>query len=198
MFQQQNTSKMKKSTLILLALAFSLTAFSQNRKAEKKLVGTWNLVEILNIDELVEQNVQIKEQLINKEIKEIEEILNDTTIDDFYLEQNLELQLEEYDEIKKNLNSETGKEQIRNEINEGSSGVGYVFKADNTYKALHDNSYGTWEIKNEGTVLQITTFSIETDLQIHTLSSKKLIVTELHNGGEAEMEVKMEFEKMKK
>lgn len=163
---------MKKTTLILLAFAISITAFSQNQKAEKKLIGTWELkkIEILNIDSLAEKMVEISRKNYDAQIESLQLAIPDQS--DTAVINQYEKMIENFEKEKQDVNAKTEKSFLKSNLTT-ISGIEFIFEKNGTYKESGSETAGTWQLTNKGKNLIIQQNG-EQKFTIKKLTNKKL------------------------
>jgi len=188
---------MKKINLLLIAILLVVTVSPQNRRAEKKLVGTWTLENIYleNADEFAQTILDMQVDLLDKQIALIENMIKDVEYED--VKQGYVEQLENLKTQKEEFTLESVKEEINNEFDNLKGNLQLIFNKDKTYKNITEGNEqeGTWQINNEGKELIITENERDISFSISKLTKKKLEMTFAEEQAEMKMKMRMKFSK---
>ncbi len=194
----KKTKNMKKINLLLIALLLVATVSAQNRKAEKKLVGTWTLVEIEleNADELAQTILDLQVGILEQQIIQLEDILKG--IEDETEKETYIAQLEELITMNEEFTLESVKEEFTKELDNLKETYILVFNKDKSSKSLLDNKEGTWKLNKKATELTITEGESDIVFSITELTKNKLDMVFEEEQGEMKVIMNMVFTKNKK
>ncbi len=186
---------MKKINLLLIAILLVVTVSAQNKKAEKKLVGTWTLqeVEVENIDELAQSVLDMQVEILEVQITMLENFVNET--EDEVEKQTYTEQLEELKSQKDEFTLEVIKESFTTEFNNLIGSLKLIFNKDKSYKSILDDKEGTWELYKKGKELIITEGDRDVVFEVLELSKTVLFLKIIENQGEIKIIMKMRFTK---
>ena len=189
---------MKKINLLLIAILLVVTVSAQNRRAEKKLIGTWTLeeVELENMDEIAQKMSDMYADIFDPLIAQLEEMIE--SIKEEEDKKSYIGQLEDLKKEKEEHNLENLKKEITQEFDYLTGNVKYVFNKDKTFKSLLDDKKGAWKINKKVTKLTMTEGEEDIIFHISKLTKNKLFVTIIEEQGEMTMRMNMTFTKNKK
>jgi len=189
---------MKKINLLLVAILLVVTVSAQNRRAEKKLVGTWTLENIYleNADEFAQTILGLYVGIFDQQISDLEDMIKEAENEDD--KNDYITKLEEVKKQKEDYSLETIKSEFKQELDNLIGSLQFLFNKDKTYKNISDDIDGTWKINKKATELIVKEGEREVVFHISKLTKDKLFVTILEEQGEIKMTLNMEFKKDKK
>ncbi len=173
-------------------------------KTDELIIGSWTFenIEILNHDELVEQQIKVSKIQIEKDIeslkKQIEESQDETT------NEVLEASLIQYKAALENLpaKAEEAKEMVKKQFDAIIGKATMTFSEDNSYERKlneSDLATGNWKLSEDKKSIIISEelegVKNEVTYTLEEVSENKLVLLLTEEEGDLKMEMKMELKK---
>lgn len=194
---------MKQFGFLLLTIFFLITV-SCSENAEKLIQGTWTFekIEILNHDELIENQINFSKEKLEKDISETKKKLDET--EDEITRDVLKSSLLQYETALKELpeRAKEAKENTLKGFEELKGKAKLVFKEDFKYEmnlSMEEKSEGSWKIDSKENILMLiettNNQTIERKHEIKKISKDKLIIVRVEEKQGMVMKMQMELKK---